>query len=712
MNSNLALITTLYNTPGADLYKDIYFPLIRYSVMSIYLDYERDKQKHYDVEALQEKINEKSGILIPLQVLKTSICMFASRGAESGIQIYEKGNFFRITEDITKGLDDVEINVDKVSENYRKLEIFFQEYLEIEGLTSSKTVKDFFQNSSLEVLEYIDNTAAQSVINQEYVNVIRFIDWIKIAKPDYYLVVENMLWGAIVAGFLQRSNVDLGIKTVDKVDYYLDSSLVLSLLGLNSSENVSYARDLARIISESGAVIKVHSITIREIRRILEQVEISQAPRRGSSIEHAWVEQGMTLSDILHIRNSLSNLLKKNNVTITCVSDSELDGIEQKYKNNFDVKLLAEERGAKNEDLIREIHDIYMRDYVQSLNKEGTVIEKQCAYFVSLNTDLVKFSHRGEARSISVIHAAKVVMNLWLHSVNNSIIKRTALAEVMSRCYALNQTDVRIRLKVFYKYYRDCSLTQEDIMGMYSSLIHRSASTIAAVDAIMENEENGPDNKTEISKEIINGLKEAIAKEKAEREVRSEATQNRISELTARTAALEKAIDEGKKETSEKDSIIAEYKKDKSLNEASIERLKEELQTERELREIEAELYQLNNRKVSLIKQREDSVSYFKYWLIIIAESIACLFMVSCLVMAFVMWDKDKLFNIFTIGFAASLLVCITRVSNMYLLSPKVIKMRLRDEQYKYWEDQHPEYSKLMTSIQALEQRKHQLKGI
>ena len=69
MNSNLALITTLYNTKGADLYKEIYFPLIRYSVMCIYNEYE-DKQRYYDVTALQEKIQDKSGLLIPLQALK------------------------------------------------------------------------------------------------------------------------------------------------------------------------------------------------------------------------------------------------------------------------------------------------------------------------------------------------------------------------------------------------------------------------------------------------------------------------------------------------------------------------------------------------------------------------------------------------------------------------------------------------------------------
>ena len=84
MDSNLALITTLYNTPRSDFYKDIYFPLIRYAILCIYNEY-ADKEKHYDVTALQEKINEKSGVQIPLHVLRTSICALAQKGETTGI---------------------------------------------------------------------------------------------------------------------------------------------------------------------------------------------------------------------------------------------------------------------------------------------------------------------------------------------------------------------------------------------------------------------------------------------------------------------------------------------------------------------------------------------------------------------------------------------------------------------------------------------------
>lgn len=710
MDSNLALITTLYNTPRSDFYKDIYFPLIRYAILCIYNEY-ADKEKHYDVTALQEKINEKSGVQIPLHVLRTSICALAQKGETTGILIYEKGNYFKITPEISLNFDGVESEVDKVSKQYRHLEIFFEEYLESECLTSSRTIKDFLQNNTAEVLKYIDDNEALSVINQDYVNVVRFIDWIKGTKPEYYAVIENLLWGSIVAGFLQRSNADLGIKTVEKVDYYLDSSLVLSLLGLNSYENIEYAKELVRIITGAGSNAKVHAITIREIKRILEQVELSQGPRRGSSIEQAWAQRDMTLSDVLHIRNQIEILLRLENVTFSPLTENELDQIELKYKNNYDVKLLAKQRGSKNDDLIREIHDIYMRDTVRMLNQEGTVIEKQKAYFVSLNSELIQFSNGGQS-IMSVIHAAKVVMNLWLHNVSNANIKQVALAEVMSRCYAQNQIDVRIKLRVFYKYYRDCSLTQNDVAGMYTSLIHRSANTIAAVDDLMENEESGLDNKSDISKEIINGLKVAVAKENAARESMNEATQARIQTLMARTDALEKAIKEGEDDSEQKDFIIKQYEENLISSKSSIERLEKELETEKALRKIDVELNGLYAQRKELNKLRDDSVCYFRYWLVLIVEVVACIVSLGCVVLAVFSWDNKNLIKTFTIPFAISLIVLATRIGNMYLLSPRVTKMRLRDEQYKYWEDKHPEYTCISENIRVLELRKRALEGV
>lgn len=716
MKSNLALITTLYNSRGADFYKDIYFPLIRYSVMSLSSGL---KEKHYDVLGLQDNIKEKAGITIPLQVLRNSIRLLSeSESLPFSVYLYSDGNYFKITGDL--GIDEEEINeaASLISGKYRRIEIFFQEYLEYENLSSAKTLLDFFNDNSDDVLRYLESGDALPEIDQEYVNVVRFIDWLKETQSEYYEVVNNLLWGSIVAGFLQRSNVELDINTIEKVDYYLDTSLVLSVLGLNSKENVAYARDLIRIIVEAGSIPRVHALTVREIKFILEQVEVAQAPRIGSSIEQAWVEKDLQLSDLMHIRNNLGKLLADEGISVCPVNDIELDKIEEKYKSNYNVKSLALQRGSEADDKLREIHDIYMRDFIQKINesKGGALIEKQSAYFVTLNSDLISFSNAGSGRAGAVLHAAKVVMNLWLHSSKSENIRQAALAEVMSRCYALNQTDARQKLKIFYKYYKDCSLTSEDIKNMYGSLVRRSANTINAVDEIIENESRDFEDKEQISKEVIAGLKSAVEKESEERTAAIASANQKVAELTKRTEFLEKAIEQGRNTSLEKDTIIRRYEEEQGASKETIARLEKELQTVNKLNEINCDLRELYGNKMELENERDKSVSYLKFWFTIIFEIIAVLFFLFCLIMAIIKWRKENdllnLYTIGTVGVGLTFITAVKNISNLYILAPGPSKMKVRNEQREYWEDKHVEYTEVVKKISDLEDQKRALEII
>lgn len=718
MQSNLALITTLYNTKGSDFYKDIYFPLIRYSIMNISNE-SGDNGRHYDITALQDNIKEKAGITIPLQVLRNSIRLLSqSKSSPLSFYLYSDGNYFRVSGTIGIDGEAVTKETDEVSSQYRRLEIFYQEYLQVEHLSSEKSLLDFFNDNTGDVLGYLKDGDAQAVVDQEYVNVVRFIDWLKQAKPKSYSLVNNILWGSIVAGFLQRSNVDLSINSIQKVDYYLDTSIVMGVLGLNSSENVAYAKDLIRIISESGSTPCVHSITIREIKRIFEQVIAAQGPRRGSSIEQAWLEKEMSLSDIVHIKNNLISLLRNEKINVYPVTDTELDRIEEKYKNNQDVKSLADQRGSLNEDHVREIHDIFMRDYVQKINlsRGGVHIEKQSAYFVTLNSDLISFSNTGIDRTCSVIHSSKVVMNLWLHCSRSENIRQAVLAEVMSRCYALNQTDARQRLRVFYKYFRDCSLDSEDIKNMYGSLINRSANTINSVDKLIENEASDLEEKERISKEIIIGLKAAVYQEKEDRITAIASATQKVKMLEERTESLERALEEGQNSSLEKDEIIQRYEEEQGANKETIARLEAELQTTKAIKDIEKEINQLRERKRSIEQERDKTINYAKFWITIICEVLAILVFVGCLIKVILEWRKGQsvlnIYALFTVSAAVGILAMVKNISNMYILAPGPCKMKVRDEQRRFWEDKHPEYQELLDIIARLEERKRKLEGL
>ena len=70
--TNYALITALYDTKGADLYNDVYFPIIKYEIVNQYYT-QTDIEKYYDLEELQSLINADFGIVIPCIILKQSI---------------------------------------------------------------------------------------------------------------------------------------------------------------------------------------------------------------------------------------------------------------------------------------------------------------------------------------------------------------------------------------------------------------------------------------------------------------------------------------------------------------------------------------------------------------------------------------------------------------------------------------------------------------
>ena len=66
--SNYALLTALYDSQSSDLYKDIYFPIIKYGIFLLYQK-QIDATKYYDTTNIQEVIVEKFGVKIPLIVL-------------------------------------------------------------------------------------------------------------------------------------------------------------------------------------------------------------------------------------------------------------------------------------------------------------------------------------------------------------------------------------------------------------------------------------------------------------------------------------------------------------------------------------------------------------------------------------------------------------------------------------------------------------------
>lgn len=712
-----ALISALYDSKGADLYTEIYFPIIKYSMVEMYYD-QNGKQKYFDLNGLQSKIESLFGISIPLLVLRQ--CAKALEKKQEGVSLryYEDNQLLKIN-----GVWDFSINetiaekANSIRQRYQQLELMFQRYLSLEQLDCDKTFFDFFSDYAEESLLFANQESSDVIIDENYANLTNFIQWLNDNDTEMFSLIGEVLWGAIISGFLRRKNVDLGLKASEKEDYYLDSSLVLSILGLDSKENVSYAKEMLEIIKQANSRPLVHPLTLREIDRILEQVELQQEARPGSAIASAFEwQEDMSLSKILNIRNRIVSILDTYKIFIPNVSTAELDSIEEKYRTNNDVKALAQERGNGHSlDMFREIHDIYMCEMVMKSNRYKSTSEKFDVFFVTLNRGLITMMS-DKTNASCIIHSGNIVLNLWLHSSRSSILKKSALISVVSRSLAMNKMDVRRRLHRLQKILISADIPEKDVKCMYKALLKRSEKTINNVDSLLEKSDDLENNERN---KYVKAIAEAARDEEEERKksrMEDEANIHRLLEEVESTKKALSDVQQGKLKDEEAIQILTEQvdsaKKNQEEYQKQINELSQKLETQTKLNGLTQTLAEKKQEKHDLEEKRQKSVNYFKYWLILIIELLCVLLLLVFLVLLCINWDKSNIFtknfesNIeYFIGLVVFFMGLVLRLKDMYILTPRVKKMNHREEQLASWDDRHPEYGVLLKEIYELEQQ-------
>lgn len=720
--TNYALISALYDTKGADLYNDVYFPIIKYEIVNKYYT-QVDVEKYYDIETLQDTINSDFGIKIPLIVLRQSIRAIGRNNNGISLSIYENGKHFKIQKawdiSINQSIDN---KSQEIASKFEELEEQYKLFLEAEGLSCENSFINFYSDNTEEILSYIEGNNGDAIIDEKYVNLARFLFWIKENNIELYNIANDIFWGSIIAGFLKRNTADINIKADNRVEYFLDSALILAALDLDNVDNVKYTNELLEIIKCSGSVPKVHSLTIREVKYILNSVEKDQGPRPNSAIEEAYFRRELTPSKILQIKNNLSQLIEKKGIVIFPSSDSALDDIEIEYKHKSSVKSLENFRGGINNG-IRDIHDVYLRDFIAKQRKDIVSIEKVNSYFVSLNSNLISyFNEQTKGKPFLLIHPAKIITDLWIHSSFSSFVKKNGLVEIMSRCFALNNTDIRRKLRLVGKYYKesDDNYSQENYKAIYNALICRSTKAIKEINQILDNEEKDIDNKEELNKEHIEALIKIAVKEELEKKERNSDLSRRVERLSEVKRIAENEVDFLQKQAEEDKKEIQRLKKQWSQDRESIQELRAKLYKQERYNEINERITVISNQLEKLEKDKKSSISMVKFYLIFILEFVLFLGVLVCFVFLvrscifesgnFDFMSYMKVNVEFVLGFLVSAIgFTISCVQNMYLLTPKVKYKLIKMEQTNYWLQQNPQYDKLKGELDDLIKEKRRI---
>ena len=90
-----ALIAALYDSKNANFYRDIYFPIIKYSIAEMYYENLNDS-KYFNILDLQDCIATRFGINIPQIVLEQAIKAIEKNNDEIRLRYFKDGQIFEV----------------------------------------------------------------------------------------------------------------------------------------------------------------------------------------------------------------------------------------------------------------------------------------------------------------------------------------------------------------------------------------------------------------------------------------------------------------------------------------------------------------------------------------------------------------------------------------------------------------------------------------
>lgn len=696
--STFSLIAVLYNNKQAGLYNDVYFPIVKYTIVTLF--YQKEKKEYYNIDDISNYIIENFGLHIPIVVLKKSIIHIAKTDKNFDIDVYDKGEEFKIKKAWDYKInEEIESKISKLSDQFNLLEREYSQYLKDNGLEQEHTFVDFISANTDDVLDYLKDKNSLKV-DEKYTSIAFFLEHLKNKGDILFEVATDLFWGSVIAGFLSRNETEIKDgKSISNAEYFLDTSIVLGLMKLSSSYIERYSYDLYTALKNSKAIVRVHPITLFEINTILSSVEQNGA-YSNSDISFAVAKYNYQSSDIAAKRAHLSRNLEEMGISIfPNVEHNFVQKAIGKYTNKSILKELAQTRGYEDEDSFREIHDVYMHDYINDRLKQKSY-SYRCS-FVTLNNDLINFYKKKDKQSL-LVHPSKLTMDLWMMGNLSSDIKVASLTESISRCFYLNNVDIKNKISILSKFYNEGNpdYSKETFDAILLGLYKRDRKLLRYLDDYQTSETNDSTSSTEEYKQKviergnelsvqhkseINDLKTAID----ELQVQS---LNKQKKLEADVSNLDKKLDEYKGKYEEANTYIENLKNKEAKRDADKEKLMTEISSlVMQQRKLEVEKHKKEKEIKDMDNVMNTSVSYLDFWFMWIILGVFLIFAGLSMYFSISNGYKDlaSIISYIPTSFTG-LLTLIKYNSNIF--HPKVYKLEIRQRQEEYWINKHPEY--------------------
>jgi len=626
-------------------------------------------------------VEEEFGLHIPKIVLKNLIKFVGNKDKDIELEIYENGESFSIKKAWNTTInEEIENRTAYYEECVTRLEEKYKQYLDTMSIENDKTFLDFISDNADDVLDFIKERDCKR-IDETYSSVAFFLDFIRENDKELFGVASDMFWGSIISGFLMNYNEISASNNVKKLksEYFFDTSIVMGLLGLSSASTESYTKDLLFLLKAVNATLRVHPMTIFEVESILSSVE-SEGARPMTEIYDAMTRYNYKSTDIVNKRVNIKNELNQLGIDVFPIVNSNFVRSQIKeYKNKDIVFELQKERGGRTSfDNFREIHDIFMYDYIRKRSKKSSISDT-CT-FITPNTDLIRFfkSKNYDERELFVL-PNRLIIELWMHGIQNPTIKSSMLTESISRCMYMNKVDIRHKIETLSKYYNEnvVDYNKETYDAIMYGLIKRDSKLLSYIDNIDQNE-------NEVQKQLNGMIERGLQIEYNHRKKVEEQIQNNMDERQIHKQKLQEL--------------------NKRIEDIKIEQSMKEKDYKRQLKLV-GEYYnkciELNGEIEKLEKEREASVSMVKYYMYLFF-GFMFIFLFLLIIISF-LGVFDLHFSIqWLIGLFFGNLILLFTISNK-ICTPRILKNEIREEQLNYWDEKHPELKEKQENLCEIE---------
>lgn len=545
--SNYAFVSALYASRTKGLYSEMYFPIIKYALAKIFAE-KKGESVYCTADEVSEFIDDKFGIKIPTIVIAKSVCKIGNNQNFS-LVVYEKGNTFQINGAFYDE-DNIEEKERFFSGKLEEIETKYQEFLTQQGCSDDGvTFVQFIADNTDDILGYFENENKKCV-NEKYATLILFLQYVHDSDKELYSIVHQLFWSSIVVAFLKSdkplvNDSNNGIKT----EYFLDTSIILGLLELSTSLKQTYSKEVCSIILNSGGLLKVNPMTVEEIKYILEKVE-QNGPNPLTDIYDSYTRRKLIPNDLAKIRLNLDKKLLALQIDVfPKMSRPAVQQVINDYKGKAVTKLLGEMRNNSQslyfKDNFREIHDVYMDDYIKGRRKEKKLNGN--IHFMTDNIDLVNFCHAQHEDTSYMVSTGKVILDLWMHNKQEIDVSDCVLTETMARCLGLHKSNVRYKIMEVARFYNQ---TKDDFdpqvyKDFIAHLYRRAKNVIATAEQISQS--------GTIPQSIAKLIKEAVEKD-------NEAYNNSLAMATRKNQELQKESEKKEKQIENIKNAVADLR--------------------------------------------------------------------------------------------------------------------------------------------------------